>query len=138
MTIAIIAMTVVVAPVAILLDKLTGSRTQFAAHRDEIAVVSSQFSHRISDSNLMNTVVGTLTNHGDHNWKDIGVEAEFFDKSGRQIDAITAKAEDYRGFVILPHSEVAFKVEGVAARAETQYDSYKVIVRWAEDANAWP
>src|SRR5258708_5280895 len=47
---------------AIYLDKVVSSKDQFAIHRDEISVVSSQFTHRMSGSNLMISVVGTLTN----------------------------------------------------------------------------
>jgi hypothetical protein len=42
-------------------------------------VVNSQFSHRISGSNLLVTVVGTVTNHGKFAWKDLGVEAQFLE-----------------------------------------------------------
>lgn len=86
----------------------------------------------------MNTVVGTLTNRSSIAWKEVGVEAQFLDKSGKQIDAITVKADDYRSVVILPHGEVAFKIEGKAAQSESDYDTYKVFVRWAKDAEAWP
>lgn len=122
----------------IVIDKLLGPKEQFATYRDEISVVTSQFSHRNSDSNMMNTVVGTLTNRSKFGWKDVGVETQFFDKSGKQIDAITVRADDYHAVVILPHGEAAFKIEGRAARPEAEYDTYKVFVRWAKDVDAWP
>ena len=125
-------------PIAIALDKMLGPKEQFATYRDDISVISSQFSHRLSESNIMNTVVGTLTNRSNVGWKDVGVEAQFFDKAGKEIDAITVKADDYRAVVILPHGEVAFKIEGRAARPEADYDNYKVSVRWAKDVDAWP
>jgi hypothetical protein len=128
----------VMSVVGIFFDRMINPKERFPTYREDIAVVSSQLSHRIGDSNLMNTVVGMLTNHGNFGWMEIGVEAQFFDKSGKEIDAITAKAEDYRGFVILPHGEVAFKIEGVAARLEADYDTYKVKVRWAKDVGTWP
>ena len=131
-------LTVVFSPFAILFDKTMGPKTQFATYRDDISVVSSQFSHRISESNTMNTVVGTLTNRSNFGWKDVGVEAQFFDKLGKEIDAITVRADDYHAVVILPHGEVAFKIEGRAARPEADYDNYKVYVRWAKDVDAWP
>jgi hypothetical protein len=129
---------VAMAGLGIFFEKAFGPKEQFATYRDDIAVVGSQFSHRISDSNLVNTVVGMLTNRSDVEWKDVGVEARFFDKSGKEIDAITVKAEDYRAVAILPHGEVAFKIESVAARPEADYDSYKAVVRWAKNASEWP
>jgi hypothetical protein len=123
---------------AVALDKLFGPKeSSFATYRDEISVVTSQFSHRGYESNLMNTVIGTLTNRSKVGWKDVSVEVQFFDKSGKQIDAITAKGDDYRGAVILPYGEVAFKVEGTAAHPEADYDKYKVYVRWAKDIDSW-
>jgi hypothetical protein len=121
---------------AALMGKMFGPKEDFATYRNEISVVSSQFSQRTSESNLYNTIVGTLTNHSDVGWKDVGVEAQFFDKSGKMIDAITVNANDFRGVAILPHGEAAFKIEGKAARASTDYWTNKLNVRWAKDANA--
>ena len=119
------------------MDDKFGRKEQFATYRDDISVVNSQFSHRISGSNLVLTVVGTLTNRGDFGWKDVTVEAQFTDKSGKLFDAITANANDFRGVTILPHGEAAFKIEGKAARPESDYDTYKVYARWAKDVDAW-
>jgi hypothetical protein len=123
---------------AVVFDKFLGPKEQFATYRDEISVVTSEFSHRTYESNVMNTVVGTLTNRSKVGWKDVAVEAQFFDKSGKQIDAITVRADDYLAIVILPHGEAAFKIEGRAARPEADYNTYKVFVRWAKDVDAWP
>jgi hypothetical protein len=60
------------------------------------------------------------------------------DKSGKLIDAVTVDADYYRGVTVLPHGTAAFKVEGKAARPESDYQTYKTSVRWAKDADAWP
>jgi hypothetical protein len=117
------------------LDNAFEPKTDFAIHRNEISVVNSQFSHRMNESNLWNTVVGTLTNNGDIGWKDVEVEAQFFDKSGKIIDAITVR-DEYSGIIILPHGEAAFKIEGKAARPAIDYVTNKLYVRWAKDANS--
>jgi hypothetical protein len=65
------------------------------------------------------------------------VEAQFLDKSGKLIDAVTVNADSYRGVAILPRAEAAFKIEGNAARPKSDYDNYRVIVRWAKDASSW-
>ena len=129
---------------AAVMDKVFGPKEDFAPYRDEITVVSSELSHRIAASScdtnviLYVTVVGTLTNRSAIAWKDVGVEAQFFDPSGKPFDAITVNADEYRGVAILPHGEAAFKIEGRAARAASDYETYKVLVRWAKDAHAWP
>jgi hypothetical protein len=137
----LVVMTAYFVGIGIFMDTMFGSKEQFATYRDEITVVSSQHSQRISTSgcdsniNVYVTVVGTLTNRSDIAWKDVGVEAQFLDKSGKQFDAITVNADQYRGTTLLPHGEAAFKIEGRAARPESDYGSYKVVVRWAKDVN---
>jgi len=120
----------------IFFDRMFGPKEDFAIYRNEISVVNSQFSQRISSSNLWNTIVGTLTNRSNIGWKDVGVEAQFFDKSGKMIDVITVNADDYRGVAILPHGEVAFKIEGRAAQASADYWTNKLNVRSAKDFHA--
>jgi len=121
--------------------RMFGPKEEFATYRNEITVVNSQLSQRNSTSgcdsnvNVYITVVGTLTNHSDIAWKDVGVEARFLDKSGKQFDVITVNADEYRGVTILPHGEAAFKIECRAARPESNYDTYKVSVRWAKDVH---
>ena len=123
---------------ATFVDKLFGPKEEFAIYRNDITVVSSQFSHRVSgsESNIYFTVVGTLTNQSNIAWKDAMVEVQFLDKTGQLIDVIKANA-DYGGVVILPHGEVAFKVEGKAARPVSDYVAHKAVVRWAKDVHAW-
>jgi len=119
-----------------LVQKAFGPKEQFADYRDEIHVVNSQYSQRISGSNVWNTVVGTLTNYSTVGWKDVGVEAQFFDRTGTLIDAITVNADDYRGVTILPHGETAFKIERVASHPASDYQTNKITVRWAKDIHA--
>ncbi len=141
MTLWILSFVVALACFGIFYDNAFGPKEPFAAYRDEIAIVSSQFSRRISVSgcdsnvNVYVTVVGTLTNRSNITWKDVGVEAQFLDKSGKQFDAITVNADGYRGTTVLPHGEAAFKIEGRAAQPESDYGTCKVIVRWAKDVN---
>jgi len=139
----LVVMTAYFVGVGIFIDAMFGPKEQFEIYRDEITIVSSQLSHRISTSgcdsnvNMYITIVGTLTNRSNITWKDVGVEAQFLDKSGKQFDAITVNADEYRGVTILPHGEATFKIEGKTARPGSDYDTYKVIVRWARDVNAW-
>jgi hypothetical protein len=110
-----------------------GPKQQFAVYRDQIGVLASEFNEHVVESNLVVTVVGTITNRSDIGWKNVCVEAQFFDQSGRLIDAIPVSEEWYRGVVILPHGEAAFKIEGKASHPAGDYYTNQLAVRWAKD-----
>jgi hypothetical protein len=57
--------------------------------------------------------------------------------SGKLVDVIPIKA-DYGGLAVLPHGEAGFKIEGRAARPQSDYVTHKTFVRWAKDSEAWP
>lgn len=125
----------VVAVVGVIADKLFGDRRDFSEFRNDITVVSSQISQTTRGSNLLVSVVGMVTNHGQFSWTKVGLEAQLFDGQGRLIDVV--QTGDHNGFPILPHSEAAFKVEVKAVREKSDYASHKVIVRWAKDPRSW-
>jgi hypothetical protein len=74
-----------------------------------------------------------ITNKSEFAWKNVGVEARLFDKSGKLIDVIQASDSSYGGTVILPHSEAGFKIQSKAARDESEYATHKVIVDTGKD-----
>jgi hypothetical protein len=82
-------------------------------------------------------VVGMLQNNSDQAWKDAQVEVRFFDPQGKLIDTETGKDYVYRN-TIPPHGEKAFKVYKVVNYPTEKYASYKVFVRFAEDARKFP
>lgn len=86
----------------------------------------------------MVSVIGVVTNQSEFGWKDVGLEAQLFDRSGKLIDAIQATDGGYGGIVILPHREAAFKIQTRAARNEADYANCKVTVCTAKDIMAWP
>jgi hypothetical protein len=119
-------------------DYLMGPKRDFAQYRNQVTVVNSATSFRIANSNLTVSVVGVITNQSMFGWKDIGMEAQFFDANDKLIDAIQAEGE-YRGLDVLPHSEAAFKIEGRASHKEQEYHSTKVFVRTGKDIHSsWP
>jgi hypothetical protein len=118
-------------------EKIFGDKRDFAEYKDQIEVVNSHFSQRKWGSNFMVTVVGTVTNRSDCSWQHVGLEAQFFDSEGKLIDVVV-QTGDYGGFAILRNSDQAFKIEGRAAKPETNYAGHKVRVRWAKDSDAWP
>jgi hypothetical protein len=108
---------------------------KFGPHLNEISVVSSDFSQKLTSSNLTLTVVGVITNHGKLDWKDIGVEVQFYDNSGKMIDVIPSKGS-YSTFGIVAHNQSGFKVETKAARPQSDYATHKVFVRWAKEGES--
>jgi len=107
----------------------------FAGYRDQIVVVESSMHYLADDQKCGPTVsvVGMLRNESDVEWKDIYLEAQYFDSGGTMIDA--EGAEQY-GLIVPAHEEVAFRVRGAAARAPKDYASHKVFVRSARDARS--
>jgi hypothetical protein len=129
---------VVMIGMIVLIAREFGPRESFATYHDYVAVVSSQFSTRTSGSNTYVFVFGTLTNLSNIGWRDVAVEAQLLDRSGRLIDTIVARTGDFDGPVVLPHGQATFKVEGRAAQAVSEYDSCRAYVHWAKDADSWP
>ena len=118
---------------AYFLENLLGSKRDFAPYQNQIGIVSSEVSFRMSGSNLTVFVFGVVTNKSDFAWKNVGLEAQLFDKSGRLIDVIQASDSSYNGVILLPHAEAAFKIQSKAARDETEYSTHKVVVGSGKD-----
>jgi len=120
------------------LEHLIGPKRDFSPYQNQILVVSSEMSFRISGSNLTVSVVGVVTNQSDFAWKNVGLEARLFGKDGNLIDVIQASDSSYSGVVVLPHAEAGFKIQSRATKNESEYATHKVLVGTAKDFNAWP
>jgi uncharacterized ubiquitin-like protein YukD len=119
------------------LQHLIGPKRDFTPYQSQIKVVSSEASFRVVFSNLTVSVVGVVTNQSDFSWKQVALEAQLFGTDDKLIDVIQADG-DYRGIVVLPHTEAGFKIEGKAIKKESEYASHQVFVRTAKDIRAWP
>ena len=122
----------------VFLDYLIRPKRNFAPYISQIKVTSSQLSFQMYNSNLNVSVTGTITNETDFAWKDLGLEGRLFDKDGKLIDVIQAKDDNYSGVVVFPHAEAGFKIQGRAARKESDYASHQIIVSTAKDFRVWP
>ena len=120
------------------LEHLIGPKRDFSPYQNQILVVSSEMSFRISGSNLTVSVVGVVTNQSEFAWKNVGLEARLFGKDGNLIDVIQASDSSYSGVVVLPHAEAGFKIQSRATKNESEYATPKVLVGTAKDFNAWP
>ena len=133
----VVIITAGVIGLGIFFDSLIGPKRDFAPFQNQITVVSSATSFRMAGSNLIVSVVGVVTNRSEFGWKNLGLEAQLFDKDGKLIDLIPADG-DYRGISALPHSEAGFKIESKATKKEPDYAAHKVYIRVAKDIKAWP
>ena len=111
---------------------------KFSDHADEIVVRDSSFEFDDCTNckgSLQLTTVGMLDNTGEHAWKTLHFEVQYYDEAGEMIDAISSK--EYS--MVLPAAgETAFRVKAAAAKPRDQYASHRVIVKHAEDLNGWP
>jgi len=119
------------------LERLLLPRRDFAPHQSELRIVESHLSLRVSGSNLLVTVVGTLTNLTAFGWKDVGLEAQCFNAAGELVDVV-ARGGDFSGVTLLPRTSAGFRLEGKAARPTNDYVRHEVFVRSAKDLRAWP
>lgn len=114
---------------------LLGTDVDFAIHQGELKVVESSFHLQDGKLGLELSVVGVLTNASPLAWKNIQVEAQLFNASGKLIDSITERKFDQ---AVLPHDAVSFRLLEKAAREKPEYASHKVTVRFARDGrNPW-
>lgn len=111
------------------------SRENFIGYVDQIAVLESSMHYQASDEKCGPTIsaIGKIRNNSDVAWKDIYLEAQYFDSGGTMIDA--NGGEQY-GLTLPPHQEVAFRIRGAADRGEQEYASHKVFVRSARDGRS--
>jgi hypothetical protein len=112
------------------LEQMMGAGRDFAGHRDELRVVASSYSFSDAKDGPRLVLVGTVTNSGGWSWKEIQIEARFFDAAGHLID--TKVGHDLG--TLLPAAEGAFRVEVKPARPAAEYASHSATVRAARDA----
>src|SRR6185503_14045664 len=103
----------------------------FQLFRDQIVVIDSNLSFSPFTNALYVTLVGTISNMSAYSWKEVELEAQYFDSSGKLID--TRSDLDFRA-TILPHGTRAFRIRAMAAQPESAYSEHKVFVRAAKDA----
>ena len=109
----------------------------FEPHRAEFSILESSVSQRITSNAVYVVVIGVLTNESNFSWKQIGIEAQLFNREGKLIDVIPAPS-DYGGISVARHETAAFKLEGKTGNQLSDYASHKVFVRWGKDATVWP
>lgn len=113
-----------------LFNSVVGEGIDFAQYRDQLRIVTSSMSYSATDTNRYITTVGLVTNCTEFSWKDVQLETQYFDGSGKLIDTGLNR---YSDTVLLPHGEAAFRIRTLADKPESSYASHKVFVRYAKD-----
>lgn len=121
-----------------ILKKIVGTR-DFDPYQSKLTILESSVSQRVTSNAVFVVITGVLTNSSDRSWKDIALEGQLYDREGRLLDAIPAKADYFNdGVVAAARGVAAFKIETKTSRALADYANHKVTVQWARDATSWP
>ena len=114
------------------LQKLFNSGLDFSPYRDGIAVVESRMNIKDAGKDSSVYVVALITNRTEITWKEVQLEVRFFSKTGNLIDARTSWANT----PIFPHGDSAVNIKVLPGRPLSDYESYKIFVRYARGVHA--
>ena len=122
----------------LLINKIVGQRN-FERYKNQIAILESTVSQRVTSNGVFVVITGTLTNGSDYSLKRMSIEGQLFGVDGRLIDPIPTKSDVFSDdAVVAAHSVAAFKIESRTSRAFSDYANHKANVQWAVDATSWP
>lgn len=97
----------------------------FAAHRDRIVVSESRLHVSRSGPRTYVSTVGKIRNDSEFAWKDLYLEARYFNDSGELIDA---DGSEQSGLELLPGAEFAFRLRAVADKPESEYARHELAI----------
>ena len=106
---------------------------EFEKYKSLVEIKNTNISFSTASCGSTVTVIGAIVNNSNISWKDIYFETQFFDKDNELID--TVSDHDY-DLVVLKNSESTFKVAGAAAKEQSLYNHYKVIIKDAKEKGA--
>ena len=115
----------------IFFSKLLDPGVDFSPYRDKISIVESRMNLEEAGDKSSVHVVAVITNQTEIAWKLVQFEVQFFDKSGVLIDA---NGNSPYGDTLLPHGELAFRVNTRPIHPLAEYQSYQILIRSARDA----
>ena len=129
----IISMVMMVALMGTMLETTFSEGESFSSYRDVVSVVDTKMVFGVSGcehKSPMIAVLGRIQNDSLVSWKDVRLEATFFDKEGRLIDA--TQKEQY-SFMVAAKDHGTFKLSFQQEFPKEQYDSFKVRIISAKD-----
>jgi len=107
----------------------------FAPFRNQFEIVSSSMQFNQNEKGAWVATVGTIRNNSDYAWKEVQLEARYFDSAGKLIDV---GVQTFSDVVVQQHSESAFRIRTIAGQPTNAYASHKVLVRSGRDIRQWP
>jgi hypothetical protein len=129
----IISMVIIVAPMGTMLETTFSEGESFSNYRSAVSVVDTKMVFGVSGCEHKTptiAILGRIQNDSQVSWKDVRLEATFFDKEGRLID-VTQK-EQY-SFLVAAKDCGTFKLSFQLEFPKEQYDSFKVRIISAKD-----
>lgn len=105
----------------------------FDKYKDQVKITNSQMVFGQTDCGQNLVILGTFKNNSDVSWKDIQLEARFFDHEGRLID--TGQKNEYF-YILQENSEAPFKFSMKKEFPTEKYVTYSISVLNAKDAKA--
>ena len=115
--------------------RLVSPGRDFELFRDRIIVVESQM-HFSQNTNVNYiSAIERIRNDSPYGWKEIQLEAQYFDRDGRMIDTYS---QSRFGDTLPPKATHAFRLRAPADKPQPAYASHKIFVRSAKDARKWP
>jgi len=105
----------------------------FDPYKNQVKITGSQLTFGQSDCGQTLVIMGTFKNDSDVTWKDLQLEARFFDHEGKLID--TGQKNEYT-FVLQAKSEAPFKLSMKREFPSEKYASHTVRILTAKDAKA--
>jgi hypothetical protein len=116
----------------IYLNRLWDPGIDFSSYRNRINVVGSQMNFGTEDKEQIIYVVALITNQTDVAWKEVQLDVRFFNTAGKLIDV----GLGYDPATLYPHADSALRIKTRPSHPLSDYDSYKIYVRFARDARA--
>jgi hypothetical protein len=113
------------------LDKILNPGPHYGELLSSLSVTESHMNHVQATNEQHIYLYGLITNRSEVAWQRVEFDCRFFDKNGALIDAQTGLSP----WVVQPHDEAAFRVGINPSRPVGDYDSYKISVVWARNAN---
>jgi hypothetical protein len=90
----------------------------FEEYKDKLQFASHNMSFSKEKDREFVNVVGTIKNGTNIVWRDVHVEARFFNEKNELVDTVSGNLRDV---VIRPNSDSAFRVSGYATRPSQEY-----------------
>ncbi len=132
---AVIYTVILIAIMGTMLESLFSEGESFGDYRNALSVVETKMVFGVTGAGCQHksptvVILGKIQNDSPVSWKDVRLEATFFDKDGKLIDATQ---KEYYSFIFAAKDNGTFKLSFQREFPEEQYDNCKVRIVSAKD-----